>query len=384
MCCLPLPACGDTLEVAAFNASSWWHQVDSLGQERAWVAERAALGTAGHSWAAEPGSEAAWLELDLGARRNITGERRPSDWGQQLPWSCAALTTVLAMVTWVPASLIPPPPKQNLPRAVAIPPVTPRRHWSSLCHGFTGVNWDAASTNPPGCPCPPTSAALSGMNKLILCSCIWCQPVAFVRPEPAQSGGFVRQRLVTTARKMGTLSGRRLEEGGMWGWQLGPEVISSCGAEWGVPYSNLPPKPPSQGWRDPLGVTGVTCPPQSPPSRDLGISEMGAVLAGKALRAPRGPGRPPQALPQPCIPLPGLTSVPPGIITTGSSELYDYYVTSYRLSSSRDGKNWRPYRGNGGQEDKVGTGAMPHDTAGEATDPLPMDNWPSSPSSPGL
>ncbi|XP_075378295.1 discoidin, CUB and LCCL domain-containing protein 1-like isoform X2 [Mycteria americana] len=42
-----------------------------------------------------------------------------------------------------------------------------------------------------------------------------------------------------------------------------------------------------------------------------------------------------------------------GIITKGSSEQYDYYVTSYRVSSSRDGKNWRPYRGSGGQEDKV-------------------------------
>ncbi|KAF1461267.1 Discoidin, CUB and LCCL domain-containing protein 1, partial [Pygoscelis antarcticus] len=71
-------ACGDALEVAAFNASSWWHEVDVLGQDRAWAAERAALGAAGHSWAAEPGSEGAWLELDLGTRRNVTGECRPS------------------------------------------------------------------------------------------------------------------------------------------------------------------------------------------------------------------------------------------------------------------------------------------------------------------
>ncbi|NXN61185.1 DCBD1 protein, partial [Rynchops niger] len=72
-CHLPLPACSDVLEVAAFNASSWWLEVDTLGQDRAWVAERAALGTAGHSWSAEPGSNSAWLELDLGARRNVTG-----------------------------------------------------------------------------------------------------------------------------------------------------------------------------------------------------------------------------------------------------------------------------------------------------------------------
>ncbi|NXJ36234.1 DCBD1 protein, partial [Ciconia maguari] len=31
-------ACGDALEVAAFNASSWWHEVDALGQDRAWAA----------------------------------------------------------------------------------------------------------------------------------------------------------------------------------------------------------------------------------------------------------------------------------------------------------------------------------------------------------
>ncbi|NXG64368.1 DCBD1 protein, partial [Hemiprocne comata] len=76
----PTPSsCGDVLEVATFNASSWWHEVDALGQDRAWLAQRAALSTTGHSWAAKPGSEAAWLELDLGTRRNVTGEGRPAD-----------------------------------------------------------------------------------------------------------------------------------------------------------------------------------------------------------------------------------------------------------------------------------------------------------------
>ncbi|KAM4656469.1 discoidin, CUB and LCCL domain-containing protein 1-like isoform 1-T1 [Amazona ochrocephala] len=35
------------------------------------------------------------------------------------------------------------------------------------------------------------------------------------------------------------------------------------------------------------------------------------------------------------------------------TSLHDYYVKSYCVSSSRDGKNWRPYRGSSGQEDKV-------------------------------
>ncbi|KAF2988179.1 hypothetical protein EK904_014838, partial [Melospiza melodia maxima] len=73
VCCLLSPACDDVLEVVTFNASSWWHEVDVLGQERAWVAERAALSTTDHSWAAEPGAKAAWLELDLGTRKNVTG-----------------------------------------------------------------------------------------------------------------------------------------------------------------------------------------------------------------------------------------------------------------------------------------------------------------------
>ncbi|XP_016159289.1 PREDICTED: discoidin, CUB and LCCL domain-containing protein 1-like isoform X2 [Ficedula albicollis] len=66
-------ACDDVLEVVTFNASSWWHEVGMLGQDRDWVAERAALSTTGHSWAAEPDAKAAWLELDLGIRRNVTG-----------------------------------------------------------------------------------------------------------------------------------------------------------------------------------------------------------------------------------------------------------------------------------------------------------------------
>ncbi|NXD43024.1 DCBD1 protein, partial [Copsychus sechellarum] len=73
VCCLLSPACDDVLEVVTFNASSWWHEVGMLGQDRDWVAERAALSTTGHSWAAEPDAKAAWLELDLGIRRNITG-----------------------------------------------------------------------------------------------------------------------------------------------------------------------------------------------------------------------------------------------------------------------------------------------------------------------
>lgn len=52
---------------------------------------------------------------------------------------------------------------------------------------------------------------------------------AFCSAGAAESGGFVWQWLVTAARKMGTLSSRRLKEGGMCGSQPGLEVIGSLG-----------------------------------------------------------------------------------------------------------------------------------------------------------
>lgn len=113
MCSLLSPACDDVLEVVTFNASSWWHEVDVLGQDRAWVAERAALSTTGHSWAAEPGAKAAWLELDLGTRRNVTGESWPSEPDNSCLCPHATLMTVLPLCS----SLIP----TKMPRAVAPP-----------------------------------------------------------------------------------------------------------------------------------------------------------------------------------------------------------------------------------------------------------------------
>lgn len=59
----------------------------------------------------------------------------------------------------------------------------------------------------------------------------------------------MHQWLATAARKMGTLSGRRLEEGGMQGWQLGLEVIGSWGqstvSHTGICHPN--PLPGSEG-----------------------------------------------------------------------------------------------------------------------------------------
>ncbi|KAM8796055.1 discoidin, CUB and LCCL domain-containing protein 1-like [Eudromia elegans] len=66
-------ACTDVLDVAAFSASSSWLEEDALGQRRAWGAAHAALGTPGPSWAPALDDEAAWLQLDLGTRRNVTG-----------------------------------------------------------------------------------------------------------------------------------------------------------------------------------------------------------------------------------------------------------------------------------------------------------------------
>lgn len=211
------PACDDALEVAAFNASSWWHEVDMLGQDRTWVAERAALGTAGHSWATKPGTEAAWLELDLGTRRNVTGECCPQ----------ATLTTVLSMVTWVPASLTPPKTAQssyNTQEELEL--LGPCLYWCKLgCRQCQPPSFPHS----PFCPCTATPLIRSYFWKeQVNIMLLHLVPVhAFCLAGAAASRGFVWQWLVTAARKMGTLSGWRLEEGGMRGSQLGPEVIYS-------------------------------------------------------------------------------------------------------------------------------------------------------------
>lgn len=152
-----------------------------LGQDRTWVAERAALGTTGHSWATEPGTEAAWLELDLGTRRNVTGECCPQ----------ATLNTVLPMVTWAPASRTPPPKtvQSSCNTQEEFELLGPWLYWCKLRH---------RQCQPPqlsplpilSLSSPPPSAAISGRNKLILCSCIWCQCTPFVRLELLKAGAL--------------------------------------------------------------------------------------------------------------------------------------------------------------------------------------------------
>ncbi|KAM6428063.1 discoidin, CUB and LCCL domain-containing protein 1-like isoform 2-T2 [Liasis olivaceus] len=65
--------CSSALEVANFNASSYWHEQSVLGDHQVWAAERAAFASDGLSWAADHSSANEWLEIDLGGKRNITG-----------------------------------------------------------------------------------------------------------------------------------------------------------------------------------------------------------------------------------------------------------------------------------------------------------------------
>lgn len=123
------------------------------------------------------------------------------------------------------------------------------------------------------------------------------------------------------------------------------------GADQSIPHWNLPPKFPPRVRRIPL--CQVTCPGLLVLSqlgleylRDKGLFQLGEEGSG----VEGSPSSAPQ-------PLTDSRELPPaftGIITKGSSEQHDYYVTSYHVSSSRDRKNWRPYRGSSGQEDKVG------------------------------
>ncbi|XP_063167979.1 discoidin, CUB and LCCL domain-containing protein 1-like [Candoia aspera] len=65
--------CASALEIASFNASSYWQEQNVLGDHQAWAAERAAFATDGSSWAADHSSANEWLEIDLGGKSNITG-----------------------------------------------------------------------------------------------------------------------------------------------------------------------------------------------------------------------------------------------------------------------------------------------------------------------
>lgn len=242
-CCCPGPqlsphlaACGDALEVAAFNASSWWQEVDRLGQERSWAAERAALGTPSPSWAAEPSTDTAWLELDLGTRRNVTGQL--VDGAGCCPHAA-----------WITAQLGCLSPVQTAQRGCRSPPpkpVTPRRVWglllpppalvvlvqigirtASVLRGFFLSSFSSFPT-----------AAISGMNKSILCSCIWCQRAPFVQPNPPPTGALCR--------------GRQEENGdivrpGAGGGRNAAGVYRLLGAEWGM---WVPRKELWGGWGD--------------------------------------------------------------------------------------------------------------------------------------
>lgn len=216
-CCCPGPqlsphlaACGDALEVAAFNASSWWQEVDTLGQERSWAAERAALGTPSPSWAAEPSTDTAWLELDLGTRRNVTGQL--VDGAGCCPhaaWITAQLGCLSPVQTAQRGCRSPPPPQTcDFQESLGAPLATP-------CSGCTGANWDPDSIGP------------SWLFPVLIfflphCSHFWDEQVnimllhlvpasAFCSAKPAANGGFVQR---PAGRKWGhcETGGRRREE----------------------------------------------------------------------------------------------------------------------------------------------------------------------------
>lgn len=214
------------------------------------------------------------------------GGRRWTGWGRsgagQLsgqPWAPPAppgqpnpaLTLPGSSWTWAPAGMsqvswwmglvvVPMPPGSllswvvchlsKLPKEAADSPppkpVTPRRVWglllpppalvvlvqigiriaSVLC-GFFLSSFSSFPT-----------AAISGMNKSILCSCIWCQRAPFVQPNPPPTGALCR--------------GRQEENGdivrpGAGGGRNAAGVYRLLGAEWGM---WVPRKELWGGWGD--------------------------------------------------------------------------------------------------------------------------------------
>ncbi|XP_064408169.1 discoidin, CUB and LCCL domain-containing protein 1 isoform X2 [Latimeria chalumnae] len=67
--------CDNPLAAAQLNASSSWHEVNSLGEPVTWSAETAQFGNEGPpwAWAPEHSTEEEWLEIDLSVKKNITG-----------------------------------------------------------------------------------------------------------------------------------------------------------------------------------------------------------------------------------------------------------------------------------------------------------------------
>ncbi|XP_077193886.1 discoidin, CUB and LCCL domain-containing protein 1-like [Paroedura picta] len=65
--------CDGVLEASSFNASSYWHEQNAMGENQMWIAEHATFSSSGISWAADQSSTEEWLEIDLGGRRNVTG-----------------------------------------------------------------------------------------------------------------------------------------------------------------------------------------------------------------------------------------------------------------------------------------------------------------------
>lgn len=255
VCCLLSLACDDALEVVAFNASSWWHEVDALGQDRAWVAERAALSTTGHSWAAEPGSEAAWLELDLGTRRNVTGESWPSDGDNSCLCPHATLTTVLPLCQphWSPQNC----PGQLHPHNSqdALEFIVPWFYWCKLGCRAHQPPWLLLS---PFCPFAP-----------LICSHFWDEQVNIMLLHLVPASIFCPARACRKQGLCAPAAGDRGEENGdivrleagggrNAGLVAGAGGYQFLGADQGIPHWNLPPKPPPRIRRIPL--CQVTCP----------------------------------------------------------------------------------------------------------------------------
>ena len=170
----------------------------------------------------------------------------------------AALTAVL------PASLTDPLPKKKTAQSSHTPHHNTQEGLGSLCHGDTGANWDADSTNPlaPVFPSPPPSIRSRFRDEQVNIMLLHLVPAgAFCSAGACRKRGLCAAAAGDRGEENGDIVQPEAGGGRNAGLAAGAGGYRLLGAERGVWRSNLPPKPPARAGGGSLGGGDMSSPP---------------------------------------------------------------------------------------------------------------------------